>query len=130
MHRCFFGGEDSESAATTARLLSRACLVIGMHPDEATDAIVQGAVAARLPFAVVPCCVFARRFTFRRVRGRACTTHEDLCDYLQALAPGSRRAVLPFAGKNVVIYHLGGSDYAAAAEECGECEAGAVTPVL
>lgn len=25
----------------------------GLHPDEATDAIVQGAVAARLPFAVV-----------------------------------------------------------------------------
>ena len=45
------------------------------------------------------------------------------------LAPGSRRAVLPFAGKNVVIYHLGGSDYVAAAEECGECEGGAVTPV-
>ena len=63
------------------------------------------------------------------MRGRACTTHEDLCDYLQALAPGSRRAVLPFAGKNVVIYHLGGSDYAAAAEECGECEGGAVTSV-
>ena len=83
----------------------------------------QGAVAARLPFAVVPCCVFARRFTARRVRGRACTTHADLCDYLQALAPGSRRAVLPFPGKNVVIYHLGGSDYVATADQCGECEA-------
>ena len=84
----------------------------------------QGAVAARLPFAVVPCCVFARRFTARRVRGRACTTHADLCDYLQALAPGSRRAVLPFPGKNVVIYHLGGSDYVAgAADQCCECGA-------
>lgn len=143
----------------------------------------------------MPCCVFARRFTARRVRGRACTTHEDLCDYLQAcgrmraegvvesgrrkaegagwraeagegggwevreragsgllgtrrgcayaiyrakrssnthsihaqaLAPGSRRATLPFAGKNVVIFHLGGSDYTTAAAECSECDEMAV----
>ena len=35
VHRCFFGGEDAESAATTARLLARARLIVGLHPDEA-----------------------------------------------------------------------------------------------
>ena len=30
-----FGGEDAESAATTARLLARARLIVGLHPDEA-----------------------------------------------------------------------------------------------
>lgn len=31
-----------------------------MHPDEATDAIVAFALEQRKPFAIVPCCVFAR----------------------------------------------------------------------
>ena len=117
MHRCFFGGADAASAATTAALLRRAALVVGLHPDEATDAIVLSAVAARVPFAVVPCCVFARHFAARRVRGRRVTTHEDLCEYLQAQAPGTRRTSLPFPGKNEVVYHLG--DYGL---RCGECE--------
>lgn len=34
--------------------------VVGMHPDQATDAIVDFALACSKPFAVVPCCVFAR----------------------------------------------------------------------
>ena len=71
------------------------------------------------------CCVFARHFPFRRVRGRPCTTHEDLCDYLQAQAPGSKRTTLPFGGKNVVIYHLGDYEHSVPVPVeyvCGECE--------
>ena len=34
--------------------------VIGLHPDEATEAIVDCALAHNKPFAVVPCCVFPR----------------------------------------------------------------------
>lgn len=32
-------------------------LLLGMHPDEATDAIVVRAAEAGVPFAIVPCCV-------------------------------------------------------------------------
>ena len=34
--------------------------LVGLHPDEATEAIVDCALANRKPFAVVPCCVFPR----------------------------------------------------------------------
>ena len=35
--------------------------VVGLHPDEATEAIVDWALANGRSFAVVPCCVFARQ---------------------------------------------------------------------
>lgn len=41
-------------------------LVLGMHPDEATDNIVDYAIRERIPFAVVPCCVFPHLFPGRR----------------------------------------------------------------
>jgi hypothetical protein len=34
--------------------------VVGMHPDQATEAILQFALECRKPFAIVPCCVFPR----------------------------------------------------------------------
>lgn len=40
--------------------LRASSLVIGMHPDQATDAVVDFAVEHRKSFAVVPCCVFPR----------------------------------------------------------------------
>lgn len=75
------------------------CLV-GMHPDEATEAIVDRAVALRKSFAVVPCCVFARAFPHRA----HVITREAFCEYLMTKAPGARCARLPFAGANDVVY--------------------------
>ena len=56
-------------AAETAarRAWERCALVVGLHPDEATDAIVDAALAAGKPFAVVPCCVFPSLFPHRRL---------------------------------------------------------------
>ena len=47
-------------------------LVLAMHPDEATYAAVDTALTVGKPFAVVPCCVFARQFPYRKTPdGRA-----------------------------------------------------------
>ena len=44
---------------TDARaILANATAVIGLHPDGATDAIVDFALEARLSFAIVPCCTY------------------------------------------------------------------------
>ena len=43
-----------------AELLAGCSVVVGMHPDQATDAIVDFALQAGKPFAVIPCCVFPR----------------------------------------------------------------------
>ena len=38
----------------------RTGIVLGMHPDQATEAIIDFAIRFGRSFAVVPCCVFAR----------------------------------------------------------------------
>lgn len=102
--QCLF--DESFAADKSRGALLRACsVVVGLHPDQATDAIVDVAVALRRPFAVVPCCVFAREFPHRALPdGGAVRSYEELCDYLCAKAPGVRRAFLPFSGKNQVLY--------------------------
>ena len=59
---------DSTFPTTRASLWARVAVVVGMHPDEATDAIVDCALRSGKPFAVVPCCVFPRLFSHRVLR--------------------------------------------------------------
>ena len=47
-------------------VLAQCSVVIGMHPDQATEPLVDFAIAHRKPFAVVPCCVFPRLHLHRR----------------------------------------------------------------
>jgi hypothetical protein len=49
---------------------------------------VDGALRHRRPFAVVPCCVFAKLFPERRMprTGLSVSSYADFLDYLQAWA--------------------------------------------
>ena len=109
--------DSAETAATCERVLSGCSVVVGLHPDQATDAAVDFALAHGKPFAVVPCCTYARDFSHRRLPpgpgrpkgGGPVTTHAHLVEYLLAKAPGVIKSeTLPFEGKNVVVYSLGG----------------------
>ncbi|GAB5032429.1 zinc ccch-type [Nannochloropsis oceanica] len=65
------GGEDGEDGAQDQkrrlrRVLKECSLVVGMHPDQATDGIFEAALTYGKPVACVPCCVFAREFPHRR----------------------------------------------------------------
>ena len=40
------------------------------------------------------------------------TTHEEHLEWLQAKAPGIQRTRLGFIGRNVVLWHPGGSSHA------------------
>lgn len=42
-------------------------VIVGMHPDQATEPIVDFAITHRKPFAIVPCCVFPKENPHRRV---------------------------------------------------------------
>jgi len=79
-------------------------LVVGMHPDEATEAIILAAKAAGKPFAVVPCCHTPEH------GGKACVaTPGGWRNHLMALWPGALSTELRgMAGRNVVIWHRGG----------------------
>ena len=73
-------------------------LIVGLHPDAATEWVVRRGVAARKAFAVVPCCVIPIDGIRR--------SFDDWLSYLASLAPGSRVIQLPFVGRNrVIIYN-------------------------
>lgn len=90
---------------TIASLVHEASAIVGLHPDGATDALVDAAIAANKPFAVVPCCVFPNTFTARRTcSGGRVRSHEDLCAYLCGKAPDIQVSALPFEGRNQVVF--------------------------
>mmetsp|Transcript_26666 Transcript_26666/g.57744 ORF Transcript_26666/g.57744 Transcript_26666/m.57744 type:complete len:154 (+) Transcript_26666:678-1139(+) len=64
-------------------LWSSCDLVLGLHPDQATDAIVDESLLHNKKFAVVPCCVFPSLFPNRRLKSGCCVrSRESLCEYL------------------------------------------------
>ena len=82
-------------------------VVVGMHPDEATEAIVDLALAHRKPFAVVPCCVFWRTNLGRtdpNGEGGTVKSWEQFCDYLASKSEAIERARLPMRGRNEVLF--------------------------
>ena len=87
-------------------LLATCSAIVALHPDEATDAIVDTAVEKRIPFVIVPCCVFFRLFPHRRKPGSKdpVSTHADLLEYLVAKDKSIQRTKLPFEGANVVLW--------------------------
>ena len=121
VRRELFGEAGGEAGMALAR---GAALVVGLHTDEVTEAIVDAALAARTPFAVVPCCVFSRLFPGRRLRsGRPVTSHPSLVAYLLEKHPAVRSARLGFAGKDVVVFC---TDYGAPSDAahlmCAPCD--------
>ena len=99
--------------------LASASMLIGMHPDQATEPIVDAALRHRVPFAVVPCCVFARELPKTLPSGEGVFTYNQLLTYLQGkpVDGTARRARLPIAGRNVIIY------WQPPERECAECAA-------
>ena len=87
-------------------LIEELGLVVGMHPDEATEPLVDHALLAGEPFAVVPCCVFAAQNPQRRLQdGSPVHSYEQFVAYLKEKAPGRILSeTLPFAGRNLVLY--------------------------
>ncbi|KAG2440768.1 hypothetical protein HXX76_003624 [Chlamydomonas incerta] len=61
-------GQAEADADEVERLLAGCSLVVGLHPDQATDSILDFALDRGKPFAIVPCCVFPRLFPHRRLR--------------------------------------------------------------
>tara|TARA_B100000519_G_C14017113_1_gene331559 strand:+ start:264 stop:542 length:279 start_codon:yes stop_codon:yes gene_type:complete len=91
--------------------LAECSVVIGLHPDGATDAIVDFALAHGKPFALLPCCVYSKSFTKRRTAlGGPVRNYEQLLDYLQDKNPAIQRVQLDFDGRNIALFHTGNPD--------------------
>ena len=93
-----------------AALWENCSIVVGMHPDQATEPIVRLALAAGKPFVVVPCCVFAKSNPQRALRdGTQVSTHPQFCDWLEELGAGvcGRAQLGGFEGRNLVVFAHG-----------------------
>jgi hypothetical protein len=89
-------------------LVKQASCLVGLHPDECTEAILDKALLYGKPVAIVPCCVFPHMFPDRYLADRPdvpVTTYEDFLHYLLEKDDRLQRATLPFEGRNQVIYY-------------------------
>ena len=102
-------------------LWAGAAVVVGMHPDEATEPVVAEALRAGKPFAVVPCCVFPKLFPERRTAGgKLVTTHAEFVAYLCTLHPGIRTDEIEgLPGCNTVVYWMAGEEETLGAADAG-----------
>lgn len=99
------------AVALDGRLVRECTAIVGMHPDQATDAIVTAALARGVPFFVVPCCVFPSHFTSRRLPSlvpggdmRSVRSYEDLVEYIATQSEDIRATRLPFDGRNTCLW--------------------------
>jgi hypothetical protein len=106
-------GSGSGAGTERRREAPLSALFVGLHPDQATEGIVDAALERGLPFAVVPCCVFPSLFPDRRMHtthmGQGAgtigvTSYRGFLAYLRAKDPRARLARLPLEGKNIVVY--------------------------
>jgi hypothetical protein len=89
-------------------LVKQASCLVGLHPDECTEAILDKALLYDKPVAIVPCCVFPHMFPDRYLAGRPdvpVTTYDDFLQYLLEKDDRLQKATLPFEGRNQVIYY-------------------------
>ena len=99
-----------ESAAR--KLLRSASVVVGLHPDQATGALLQLALATGAAFAIVPCCVYSAEFKRRRLGdGTPVKSYEQLVSWLRETAEAAgvvvEEARLDMQGKNRVVFSHG-----------------------
>jgi len=85
--------------------IQQSCCLIGLHPDECTEDILQVALKYNKSVAIVPCCVFPSFFPCRQLKnGSAVVTHSEFCQYLLEKDSRLRQDTLRFEGRNEVIY--------------------------
>ena len=94
--------------------IQHATLIVGLHADGATEAIVDAALKYHKPFVVVPCCVFPNFFPMRRLvidqkdgnppQEIPVRSHEQFCKFLLQKDPRFVMEELPFEGRNVAIW--------------------------
>jgi len=90
---------------TCDELIKGCSLIVGMHPDEATVDIVDVALAKKINFAVVPCCVFHNKFPDRKLKsGKEVVEYPDIIQFILEKDSSLKIDFLNIKGRNKVIY--------------------------
>lgn len=108
----YFTEETAQHDAQILEALDQCTLMIGLHADSATEAILDTALQRNIPFVIVPCCVFPNFFRQRTIvdengNVQLVRNHEQFCQYLLEKDPRLRVSQLPFDGRNTAIWWTG-----------------------
>jgi Methyltransferase domain len=80
-------------------------VLLGLHPDQATDPIIDVGLALGIPWAVVPCCVFPNLFRARQLAsGKQVRNYDEICEYIRQRDPSIQEGRLAFRGRNRIFY--------------------------
>ena len=102
--------QDDEEAAVASserarHLIDNCSVVVGMHPDQATEHLVDFALDTGKAFAVVPCCVHSKERPNRTAPdGAPVRSFQSFIAYLCDKSPLIQTAELPIPGRNVVVF--------------------------
>jgi len=101
-------GASASRQQFTRRLVEQHTVLVGLHPDQCTEDILDVALAAPhiRAVAIVPCCVFPDLFQTRRLRHsqQVVRSYDQFLQYLLEKDPRLQQMRLPFDGKNECIY--------------------------
>ena len=100
-----FNSEFIESPVGS-KVWANSTLILGLHPDQATEDIVDFAIKDKKAFAVIPCCVFPKLYPKRFHNGKHVKSYLEFCNYLQAKHDDIQRTTLSFTGRNIVLYWI------------------------
>lgn len=81
-------------------LRSRITLIAGLHPDQATEHIVDCALKHNLSFAIAPCCVFPTTKA-----GKTTLTFQEWCQHLKQKHKDIQQTYMNVQGKNLILYY-------------------------
>jgi len=110
-HTCHFDEDLVERSPEIRSCVENSSLLVGLHADGATEAIVDVALKYEKAFVVVPCCVFPNFFSKREVleNGKMVKvrSHDQFCNYLLAKDPRFSMDEIPIPGRNIAIWWNG-----------------------
>jgi len=97
---------SAESFHNLKRKLRGCSAIVGLHPDQSTDYIIDYAIKTTKPFAVIPCCLHSKQFSGKRNSKRqAIRDFDKLLEFYKQKDPGRIFSkTLDFDGKNTVLY--------------------------
>lgn len=78
-------------------------LLVGLHPDEATDVIITQAAKRKIPFVIVPCCVKPHDTVFWKSSSHYTEWIDHLQKYAEKLGFDVTMTRLPIKGRNIVM---------------------------
>lgn len=92
-------------SAARQEILRNCSVIVGMHPDQATEAIIDFAQTLNVPFAMLPCCVMPSLFPRRMHQGQPVRSYRTFCQYLLHKHDRIQVHYLPFMGRNMILFH-------------------------